>query len=1372
MSQSTPSEEPSMSGRTEGQREQPAYLDRLEDELKRRQSSQAPHPAIPAAAGGFSDEDFEEEKRARPSYASHALAAMGPPTFHSLGEVKSNVEDTSPALSPYHSTRRKDRYSPPPYGSSPPTRRKERMKSFQSEHPPGFPEDDIYHEQRHPGTSKGQRGESHFEKPPFPSRQYSAKVHEPRMLTPDARRSSFRGEDAYRARNFWDSYNKDPNVTGYRRWELQRQHTTSSVDFHDPPARSIPREQDGRPVPPSSRYDHSILQPANSHSTPQPDFVPLQFSPSQPHAYHYQQYEIPNHYQDLEEDSSEFSDEDNEARMDFERSISENSSGPSTLLGEVNASPVIQLNSNVGADEDLLNPSDWERKLIVAERTVKGNHRKRDFWTDTWRHSDGKTAPKALRNSWAEFLEVDQRVRQLGVDAVIPLIDNSKYQSKRKGTLAEVIAAYQVRSVGQTQSTVPNLPCSSLSMPGPDSWDFTCEQVQRLLKARDYLILVCRDAESLGDLHPTMDAITWFEQAQLIEGTEFRTARNRVIELMSVRISHVAEIIQSLNAILQSLLWSWSDESTMCIQSDQETAKKEDDRDGRFSDLSLEITRVKIIAPRSYDNGEKRIQTCLHTSGLGLKALIEEVEVFAAILSQALYYQSDILIPDCPDMEDTVHYGLQEFPGLSFITRSLECLGGLIQERDVWVLEQSPNVQNRYPYVGPPIKKPQETDHMPLYAPRLYVRATIADLARIWGPIWKAAEAQENDCSFWYRLPGGYIGAADEQRSEVVPLPDEAPCHFSTILDRNVEKHRSSHSFAPKAPYLLIGHGLPSSLEHRRSCHIGLETGLEGMALQSIGTLKPFKYKDSSTLNIAVGHAGAQASWSTQIKTNPGILMKQSLLDRWKLEPKFRNPRLLLLLCGLEVSFCTKNARRCRLVDLIRSRCMIEHLSAVYRPKMDLKACKTALFDALNSSDPNAFVHLYDNHPEWQAELGSVVDHCLEVLKESGVNRRGDLAAFAFVEKFYDPEQLAILPRKDHTWIALLKDSLDLATFAFVSYHCLEYPIAPGQMCRSKHVVRQKSKSVLETSYTTTKRSDMNTLFRNMRINDRLLMPDSSRFRIKRRSSRGVLVGTWSGGPLRHMHIPRPSEERFRERRQDGENAIRVFVMSRRKCGLLRPREPLQRTPIVIEHNPDPIHTHSINEKTREELYQSDSSTGSPFHSDPLSATGASHTKRTKSQTPTMDDNSTLRDDDTEDNDAGSQRSPLSTLYKAPITEPPSPLHENTKSPVDKATQTDPSPAQQEYVTTPSPTKSSEFLLPVPETAKRLSRSSHHHRGSESDVASDSTRRSHRSHSESHSESNGSSSRHRHRHRRSHGNSSVHESSPRGENLARKWGFK
>ena len=1087
----------------------------------------------------------------------------------------------------------------------------------------------------------------------------------------------------------------------------------SLVSSSEPAAPLGPLQPTHLSFPRQSADPRSRLRPTHSslqHGLPSYD--------ERPYPHHYPQrpqdvgWHAPQYspqYSDEEWNIS--SSEDDIEWLDIDLADSEHSSEPDLLLNDVSPFQPSLLPSSTDADNDLLYPMNWTSKLHSIETAIKQNYSHRRFWPTTWRHSDSKTCPKVLQSAWSDILDVDHNVNKLGLDAVMPTFDGRKHHLKTKGTLIEVVTAHKARSAkGGVQTIRPKSPQKSTSMLGIASWDHACEQFQKLLKVRDYLVAVCRDAEYLNEIHPTLDTITWFEQAELINEFGTRTVRSQVVEIKSISISHVAAVIQSVNAILRALLWGWSDESLICLEPINKAADRQDNLANLYNwSQQLVAKYPKLVASKAYSNGENRIRACLETLDMGLEALTVELQAFAAILDHALFNQCDVHICPKGSRDTRVTYGYVGFSGLFFTPRKLNCMDAFIQGREVWVLMNHRRHGEFSSLVVSPKSYPNDPS-LPL--PSVDVRTTITDLARIWGPIWKSSEPEEGGTWVWYQLPGGYIGASDHhERNTMSEQPDESLCHFSTdTLDFRTLPHASF--YVPDKPFLLIGRGLPATLVQRKSCHTKLESGLEGLEIQPIGTLRPFKYKDSMTVQIGAGYSGAQANWSTQIKTNPGILAKEKLLQRWKLEPRFRNPRLLLLWDGVEVSLCTKNARRCRIIDLLRSRLMIQYVSTIYRPEMksDSTICKESILDALKSDDPNALIELYVNHSEWQAEIGAVIARCLDILKETGVNRSGDLTAFAFIERFHDPEQLAVLPRKHHTWIGLLKDSADTATFALVSHQCLGYPAAPGRMCQQKDSSIAEVKTVLETGYTTTNRTDVIQRFKSMKPRDRLGIQNLSKFKIHKKSSRGILLGTWEKRRFEYLHLPNSAHEQYRERRQDGEQVIKVFVVSQKGY-----------RPIRIKHRPTTV---SLTNESTTTSHPTGSNNDSENTTNLSSTSEISHQQSASSLHSTTD-NPSLPPSVTSQPESCLPQSVSSNAHSNATL-----IDKSTQTATDRATQTEdlrrPDPIS---VIPTSPLPSSDLLSPTVTNGGSKSSSSHHRR------------HSHRRDTEYHS-----SSRHRHGH--------------------------
>ena len=895
------------------------------------------------------------------------------------------------------------------------------------------------------------------------------------------------------------------------------------------------------------------------------------------------------------------------------------------LPGSGSTPRLILPKTDMQVDEDLLDPAGWARKSSAIETLIQNRHRNRSSWSNAWRRSDSKTCPRVMREIWSEICDVDESIAHLDIDVINLPMTGSANDLKPKGNLDELVGAFESWLLADTvKHSAPLMRLVGLPS-DPERADNARHEILRLLKVRDYLILVCHDAEFLKELHPSMDAVTWFQQMPSIPTNPNKASRPLTLELKSVALAQLTGMVSCLNFILQVILWGLSEHSSMCFD------KYEGSSQARKESSSIPLgfglpylfdpMQPKSHDPRASKRGAKVVADYMRSFDVGLAALNDEVEKLAAILSLALNLQCDVHIvaPDEP-ISLPLYYGITHIPEYSWIPFELGCMGELIQGRRVWGLQQDTFDDSLGDFGS--IRK-------------AHIRTKIVDLAKIWGPIWKVSEPKNNS-SIWYRLPGGYLGQA---KNQVSPRSDEQPCHFSTDPSE-FDVRSTENSRVPTTLYLLIGHSLPSGLVKRESCRMPIERGLQGFALQSVGTLAPHKYIDSMTGQLGLSQWGLSANWSTQIKTNPGILAKESYLQRWKLEPEFRNPRMLLLWYGVELSLCTRNAKRCRIIDLLRSHMIIQYLEAIYRPQIGSDSHVPAMFAALKSSNPFDFLTLYDTYPEWRKELGMVVSRCLDLLKNTGVGKIGDLAAFAFLEKFDDSEQLAIIPKKTCTWIGLLKDTFDMATFAVVSTNCLEYLGAPGQRCRRKGQNR-KSKSVLETSYIPAERLSVQKLFQTMQPSDRLKMKSSGKFKIKQRASnRAVLFGTWDA--LRYQLLPSTFKELYQEKRQDEEQAIKVFVVSKRTQALVHFRK--RRIP-TSEHG-------EKGGKLRRSTLSDDENNSDQSQVPTVSSTKYTFPSINTQTTTKVPSQVTLSESSQPLNEAGSARYPQQTQSSAPLIAP------------------------------------------------------------------------------------------------------------------------
>lgn len=113
------------------------------------------------------------------------------------------------------------------------------------------------------------------------------------------------------------------------------------------------------------------------------------------------------------------------------------------------------------------------------------------------------------------------------------------------------------------------------------------------------------------------------------------------------------------------------------------------------------------------------------------------------------------------------------------------------------------------------------------------------------------------------------------------------------------------------------------------------------------GAVEPYLYNESISYQLQAGYSGVNASASQQYKRVPGRYLRGIIVELWAMFPEIRGPELLEDLYGLEISICTKNARRVQLSELL-SRNFMRHL-LWYFP-WTKEGYKDEYFKALESS--------------------------------------------------------------------------------------------------------------------------------------------------------------------------------------------------------------------------------------------------------------------------------------------------------------------------------------------------------------------------------------------------------------------------------------
>jgi hypothetical protein len=155
-------------------------------------------------------------------------------------------------------------------------------------------------------------------------------------------------------------------------------------------------------------------------------------------------------------------------------------------------------------------------------------------------------------------------------------------------------------------------------------------------------------------------------------------------------------------------------------------------------------------------------------------------------------------------------------------------------------------------------------------------------------------------------------------------------------------------------------------------------------------TFRARRYIDSQAVQVSGTACGI--IFGTGIityKRRVSHTMKDALVERWR--HNLWSPLDLEAFSGVEVSFCTRNARRRRLKHLLASQTMrnYPHTNSFH---WESEACEYAYFKALGS--PKLFRRFWKDHKEWQSNVGNAISICLDALKETGIDKdSGELSA-------------------------------------------------------------------------------------------------------------------------------------------------------------------------------------------------------------------------------------------------------------------------------------------------------------------------------------------------------------------------------------------
>jgi hypothetical protein len=156
---------------------------------------------------------------------------------------------------------------------------------------------------------------------------------------------------------------------------------------------------------------------------------------------------------------------------------------------------------------------------------------------------------------------------------------------------------------------------------------------------------------------------------------------------------------------------------------------------------------------------------------------------------------------------------------------------------------------------------------------------------------------------------------------------------------------------------------------------------------------RPRRCTDGYTVQVSGCAMGfGNVGGSVTCKRRPGFNMKDTLIERWR--NGLRNIADLESFSGVEVSLCTRNARRRRLWQILGSPTIYSFLKGNTFEWKNIE-CEKAYYKALSSRKRfrQRFRELYADK-NFRVDVGDAISACLDALAETGVDDdTGELSA-------------------------------------------------------------------------------------------------------------------------------------------------------------------------------------------------------------------------------------------------------------------------------------------------------------------------------------------------------------------------------------------
>lgn len=404
-----------------------------------------------------------------------------------------------------------------------------------------------------------------------------------------------------------------------------------------------------------------------------------------------------------------------------------------------------------------------------------------------------------------------------------------------------------------------------------------------------------------------------------------------------------------------------------------------------------------------------------------------------------------------------------ELPGPFFETqyyifrrRKFSCLGDFLGGQEAWVLEDHGNWHSHFSK-----HSLDSTKHLDL--PPLYLSTDAVTFGDIWGPMWKRFTIGGVGDIISYDVGGGTIIPWHLPSLDVVKVEKgEIFCHWMARTEEYVDDNRAASKMFLETDVLLIG--APIQLRRNRGCHVSSKEIKKQLrnneAISQMGAARARWEQEMRTFTVAVNLPYASFGYQSASKLKEGRLANSAFIEDWINNPEGRSVRNLERRLGLEVSTCTNNARRVRVIETFQTSTMINYLRDTSL-NWKTPGQKAAFLYTLLGDDHKAFRGLWDRKPSWRPELGNAISCGLNMLQYTGKTKDGELKLF-WVPERDQPGVCVTLRARDISWIGFLEESISSGVMAVLENRCLELP--PLTKASRDIFSRIHNKPVLQTA--------------------------------------------------------------------------------------------------------------------------------------------------------------------------------------------------------------------------------------------------------------------------------------------------------------------